>query len=94
MKKYEELLTAKFAWSDVYYIARNVIERIDQADAEEDVTDALGNALDEELIYIEDQWTLCKYYAIPTDCKWGEVIEQFYNDLYPIAELYVQECED
>ena len=93
MKKYEELLNEKFAWSDVYDIARNLVERIDKNDADADIASALYDALDEELIYTEDQWTLCKYYTTPDNCSWNDVIEEFYNDLYPIVEMYMQECE-
>lgn len=88
MKYYEELLIDRFAWSDVYDIAREVIKRID---ASGDTEDELKAAIESTKIRTADKWKLCEHYATPDNCDWDAVIDAFYNDLLEIAEAY-SEC--
>ena len=43
--------------------------------------DELWQAMDDELIYTEDRWTLLKGYCTPEEADFGRAWEDFYCDL-------------
>lgn len=68
-------------------IIENVINRIDFDEVDDDdLYDAIMTAIDDELIYSEDQWEIMKQYQSPQDASWEEAIDEFYNDVYAIVE--------
>lgn len=91
MKQYEKLLKDRFPWSDVYDVARDIIERIETP--VEDVGAALMNAINEWVVFTDEKWALCKHYTLPEKCVWQEVKEDFCNDLLDIAKAYASECD-
>lgn len=68
-------------------IADDIIDRIDEDDfINEDSYDAVSKAVDEGLIYTNDQWEVLKHYCNPSDADFDYAIEEFINDIVNIAE--------
>lgn len=63
-------------------IANEVYKRAicDAGDIDEGY-EMLTDALDDELIYTEDQWTIMKEYQSPEDANYDEAYRLFYEDL-------------
>lgn len=69
-------------------IIENVINRIDgilDILDDDELSDAINYAIDDELIYTEDQWNIMKQYQSPQDADWNEAIDEFYNDVYAVV---------
>ena len=77
-KDLQFLLWDKFN-SKVFEIAELIFERM-EAPTEED----LQQAIDDSLIYYDDQWEIMKQYQNPQEANFSEAIELFYNDLLDI----------
>ena len=74
---------------DFLEIVKNIIERMDAEYTKTNLTEELNIAIDDELIYTDDLWTIAKYYASsPKDIVWDDVYEEFYNDCYEVASQY------
>jgi len=69
-------------------IIENVIDRIEDiyVEDEDELHDAIIQAIDDSLIYTEDLWEIMKQYQSPQDANWDEAVEEFYNDVYVIVE--------
>lgn len=78
-KNLETLLIRKFGFGEVEKIAEMVIERMEAPTEEE-----LWQAIDDSLIYYDDQWEIMKYYQNPEEANFNEAMEEFYNDLVEI----------
>lgn len=78
-KNLETLLIRKFGFGEVEKIAESIIERM-EAPTEED----LQQAIDDSLIYYDDQWEIMKYYQNPKEANFNEAMEEFYEDLAEI----------
>ena len=73
-------ITEVFGYREISNIARRILERIDED--ETDASEAVSQAMDDELIYTEDQWTVIAYYSDPSDPKnLSEACEEFFGDL-------------
>ena len=81
-KNLETLLIRKFGFGEVEKIAESIIERM-EAPTEED----LQQAIDDSLIYYDDQWEIMKYYQNPKEANFNEAMMEFYDDLLEI--LYI-----
>lgn len=78
-------ITEVFGYGEISNIARNILERIDED--ETDAGEAVSQAMDDELIYTADQWTVIAYYSDPSDPKsFSEACEDFYGDLLECVE--------
>lgn len=64
-------------------LVENIISRIEVGEDEE-LTDAIYKALDEGLIYYDDQWTVLKEYCYPTNADWDVAFEEFFNTIQTI----------
>ena len=64
-------------------IVKSIFERMEDY-KEDDLEEALRNAMDDELIYDDDLWEIMKYYQRPTEANFGEAMEEFYNDLLEV----------
>lgn len=74
-----------FGYGEISRIARDVLERID--DDETDAIEAVGQAMDDELIYTADQWAIIAYYSEPSDPKsFADACEEFMQDLLECVE--------
>lgn len=78
-KNLETLLIEKFGFGEVEKIAESIIERMEAPTEEE-----LQQAMDDELIYTDDQWEIMKHYQNPEEANFNEAMEEFYNDLVEI----------
>lgn len=78
-KNLETLLIRKFGFGEVEKIAESIIERMEAPTEEE-----LWQAMDDTLIYYDDQWEIMKYYQNPKEANFNEAMEEFYNDLVEI----------
>lgn len=73
-------ITEVFGYREISNIARRILERIDED--ETDASEAVSQAMDDELIYTEDQWAVIAYYSDPSDPKnLSEACEEFFGDL-------------
>lgn len=78
-------ITEVFGYREISNIARRILERIDED--ETDASEAVSQAMDDELIYTEDQWTVIAYYSDPSDPKnLSEACEEFFGDLLECVE--------
>lgn len=80
-------ITDNFGCGEMSGVARNVLERVYDNDDETDAGEAVSQAMDDELIYTEDQWTVIAYYSDPESPKsFSEACEDFFNDLLECVE--------
>lgn len=78
-------ITEVFGYREISNIARRILERIDED--ETDASEAVSQAMDDELIYTEDQWAVIAYYSDPSDPKnLSEACEEFFGDLLECVE--------
>lgn len=84
-KEMDLLLWDKFNLK-VCEIAEAIIERMEEC-TEDEIEDELKYAMDLELIYTEDLWTIMAYYQTPQEANFSEAMELFYGDLLEI--LYI-----
>lgn len=68
-------------------IIENVINRIDDIyiEDEDELYDAIQDAIDDALIYTEDQWNIMKQYQSPQDANWSDAVDEFFNDVSAIV---------
>lgn len=78
-------ITEVFGYREISNIARRILERIDED--ETDASEAVSQAMDDELIYTEDQWAVIAYYSDPESPKnLSEACEEFFGDLLECVE--------
>ena len=77
-------------------IADAIISRMeDTYQSEEDLFDAVYQAMDDELIYTNDQWQILMGYSTPQEANWNNAINEFTEDLCVyVNELYINDEED
>ena len=67
-------------------VAENVIERVeDFEDENNELFDKICWAVDDELIYTEDQWDIIKNYIGPSSIgsiSFNDIINQFIDDIF------------
>lgn len=63
-------------------IIANILERVDDFND----TDSIYNAMDEELIYTCDQWTVIEYYCDPQNASFENALDSLYGDLCSLCE--------
>ena len=70
---------------DVSAIADDIVTRVDFDNINEDnLWDELLSAMDDSLIYTEDQWSIIKFYCSPSNANFSYAMEEFENELYNI----------
>ena len=79
-KGLKKLCIEKFGFGEVEKIAELIIERMEAPTEEE-----LQQAIDDSLIYYDDQWEIMKHYQLPQDANFDEAMEEFYEDLVEIV---------
>lgn len=90
VKDLDRELRKVFGFSDVNNIASGVIERIDFDDEDLDIDEALLDAINDYIIYYDDQWEIMKFYQNPTEANFSEAIEEFYSDCYNVVMNLIQ----
>lgn len=75
-----------FNYGKMAGVAEDIIDRL-PSDQEVISYDDIFQAIDEGLIYIEDQWTVIEYYCTPYENRSiNEVITDFCDELVSILE--------
>ena len=76
----------EFGYSDIIGVVEAIISRIEGLYDINDLYEAISQAIDDELIYYDDQWEVLKYYFSPTDLdlSFGKAIEFLIDDIYKI----------
>lgn len=83
----KESILEKFGCGNLANIAYNVFERVDSETADEDIGDAIIDALNDELIYYSDQWEVVAAYSSPDEpLSISEASELFLDDLMQCIE--------
>ena len=75
-----EVLYRHFPSDKINGIAEAVLSRIDE-DELDDVYDAVYQAMDDELIYTDDQWAMIREYCTPHDASFSDAWDMFESDL-------------
>lgn len=67
-------------------VAENVIDRVeDFEDKDSELYDKTCGAVDDELIYIDDQWDIIKNYIRPShigSVSFNDIINEFIDDIF------------
>ena len=70
-----------FGYGEMAGLAEGVLNRIEADDLKDDPYEAVWQAMDDELIYTADQWTMIQYYCTPQNADYDNAWEEFQNDL-------------
>jgi len=71
--------------SDIIGIAENVISRIDFNEFDkDDIYSIIDTAMNDELIYYNDQWTMMMFYQLPQEANFENAWYNFEDDLYKV----------
>ncbi len=89
---YKDIIGRHFDYSVDFEFLDIVAIILDRIDFEGDLEDEIDVAIDDSLIYIEDQWTVAKFYApSPADLDWDEVLLNGLSvDIHVIAEEIIK----
>lgn len=88
-----ELFNLNMSW-DATGIAENVYNRaICDAENIDGAFESLYDALNDELIYTADQWTIMQEYQTPGEANFDQAYEMFYDDLCRHFYEIVEEAE-
>lgn len=71
----------EFGYNDLAGLAESIFNRIDVDDVKDDAYEALYQAMDDGMIYTDDQWTMIRYYCTPQDANYNTAWEAFEGDL-------------
>lgn len=83
---YKDIIGKYFDYSmnwDFLDVVANILERVDFES--EDLDESVYNAIDEELIYTEDQWTVMEYYQTPDTANLDDAFWDLNRDILSIA---------
>ena len=64
---------------NIYGLAESILMRIDELS--EDVYEDVWQAMDDGMIYTEDQWDMLKYYCTPSNADFNDAWGSFEADL-------------
>ena len=88
-----ELFNLNMSW-DATGIAEKVYNRaICDAENIDEAFESLSDALNDELIYTADQWTVMQEYQTPDEANFNNAYEMFYDDLCRHFYEIVEETE-
>lgn len=92
--KYKNIIGEYFDYTGDFEfldIVSDVISRIDDFGNDEDI----WQAIDDALIYTTDQWTIAKFYATsPSELVWDDVFDSFQGDIYAICSKIVESGDE
>lgn len=73
-------------------VVASILDRIDFAEAaEDDIDEAVYQAIDDELIYTADQWTVIEHYCDPQSASYDDAIDELTSDMIGLAEQIAKE---
>lgn len=70
-------------------LVMDIINRMDGDYSDDSITSAIDNGI----MYYNQQWIILQHYCNPQDANWNTAIEYFLNDIYSIV-AEIQELED
>ena len=85
------VLYRHFPLDDINGLAEGVLNRIDELT--DDVYEDIWQAMNDELIYTEDQWIMIKSYCTPQEADFNYAWESFEADLIQAINDGVLEAE-
>lgn len=81
-KKNDEKINLMFGkYTEIGAIADSLLDRIDTVDEYDDEMDAVICAMNDYLIYYDDQWQVLQYYCTPQMADWEKATDAFINEL-------------
>ena len=82
-KKFAEV----FEFGKLADIASEILDRAGEDDREDvDASEKVIDALNDSLIYYDDQWEVMKAYQNPTEANFQNALDDFINDLLSVIE--------
>lgn len=88
LQRNEKKLNDLFGYGEIRNIADTILDRAEEnIEDYSDPYDAIVDALNDELIYEDDQWTIMKQYQRPSEANFTEAVEEFINDLNECVEV-------
>ena len=61
---------------------------------DDDLDNAVFEAIDEGLIYYSDQWKVLEHYMNPQEANWDEAVEMLNGDIYTLASEIIEENKE
>ena len=87
MKTNDKKFTEVFGFGKLADIASEILDRASDDDREDvDASDKVVDALNDSLIYYNDQWEIMRAYQSPTEANFQNALEEFLNDLLSVVE--------
>ena len=86
MKINEKKFTEVFGFGKLADIASEILDRAGYDREEADASEKIIDALNDSLIYSDDQWEIMKAYQNPEEANFQNALEYFINDLLSVIE--------
>ena len=87
MKINEKKFTEVFGVGKLADIASEILDRAGEDDREDvDTSEKVIDALNDSLIYYDDQWEVMKAYQNPEEANFQNALDDFINDLLSVIE--------
>ena len=87
MKINEKKFTELFGVGKLADIAGEILDRAGDDDREDtDASEKVIDALNDSLIYYDDQWEVMKAYQNPEEANFQNALDEFLNDLLSVIE--------
>ena len=87
MKTNDKKFTEVFGFGKLADIASEILDRASDDDREDiDASEKVIDALNDSLIYYNDQWEVIKAYQNPTEANFQNALDDFLNDLLSVIE--------
>ena len=87
MKTNDKKFTEVFRLGKLADIASEILDRAGEDDREDvDASEKVIDALNDSLIYYDDQWEVMKAYQNPTEANFQNALDDFINDLLSVIE--------
>lgn len=74
-------------FGQIVEVVDDVLKRVDFDEERDDVAEVVADAMDDELIYYSQQWTIMQHYQNPEEANLGNALECFFNDLVACLDV-------
>ena len=87
MKTNDKKIAEVFGFGKLADIASEILDRAGDDDREDvDASEKVIDALNDSLIYYDDQWEVMKAYQNPEEANFQSSLDEFLNDLLSVIE--------
>ena len=87
MKTNDKKIAEVFGFGKLADIASEILDRAGDDDREDvDASEKVIDALNDSLIYYDDQWEVMKAYQNPEEANFQNALDEFLNDLLSVIE--------